>query len=146
MTQRMDYYRAAPDAYKPMLALETYLKGAMDKTLLHLVKVRASQINGCAFCLDMHWRDARKDGLTELQLYSLDTWREATVYSEKERAAIGWTEALTLVASTHAPDAEYDAARKVFSDKELADLSWAIAAINAWNRIAIGFRVVPKGG
>ena len=146
MTQRLDYYKAAPDAVKAMLGVETYLKGAMDKTLMHLVKVRASQINGCAFCLDMHWRDARKDGLTEQQLYSLDTWREATVYSDRERAAIAWTEALTLVATTHAPDAEFEAARAVFNDKELADLSWAIAAINAWNRIAIGFRVPPKGG
>lgn len=144
MSQRLDYVKASPEGFKAMLGVEGHVKGSVEKVLLHLVKLRASQINGCAFCIDMHWREARADGETEQRLYSLDAWREAPFYSEKERAALEWTEALTLVASTHAPDGAFAAARAQFGDKELADLSWAIAAINAWNRIAIGFRAVPR--
>jgi AhpD family alkylhydroperoxidase len=145
MSQRLDYAKASPGGFKAMLGLETHVKGSLDKVLLHLVKVRASQVNGCAFCIDMHWHEARADGVSEQRLYSLNAWREApaSLYSDKERAALGWTEALTLVSITHAPDADFDAVRAQFGDKELADLSWAITAINAWNRIAIGFRVVP---
>ncbi|HYC99795.1 MAG TPA: carboxymuconolactone decarboxylase family protein [Phycisphaerales bacterium] len=144
MSQRLDYIKASPEGFKAMMGVEGHVKGSVEKQLLHLVKLRASQINGCAFCIDMHWREARADGEGEQRLYSLDAWREAPLYSEKERAALGWTEALTSIASTHAPDEAFAAARAQFSDKELTDLSWAVAAINAWNRIAIGFRVAPK--
>ena len=144
MSQRLDYIKASPEGFKAMMGVEGHVKGAVDKTLLHLVKLRASQINGCAYCIDMHWREGRTDGISEQRLYSLDAWREAPFYSEKERAALEWTEALTLIASTHAPDEAFAAARAQFNDKELADLSWAIAAINAWNRIAIGFRSTPR--
>lgn len=143
MKQRMNYVGASPEAFKAMMAIETYLHGTMEPKLLHMVKLRASQINGCAYCIDMHWKDARAAGETEQRLYGLDAWRESPYYTDRERAALGWTEALTLVAETHAPDADWEAARAAFSDKELADLSWAIAAINAWNRMAIGMRAEP---
>jgi AhpD family alkylhydroperoxidase len=105
-----------------------------------MIKLRASQINGCAYCIDMHWKDARAVGESEQRLYGLDAWREAPYYTDRERAALEWTEALTDVTDGHAPDAVYDAVRGHFSDKELVDLTWAIAAINAWNRVAIAFR------
>jgi AhpD family alkylhydroperoxidase len=113
--------------------------------LLHLIKLRASQINGCAYCIDMHSKDARASGETEQRLYGLNAWQEAPYYTPRERAALEWTEALTNIAETHAHDAAYNAAREHFSDKELVDLSWAIAMINAWNRIAIGFRAKAGG-
>jgi AhpD family alkylhydroperoxidase len=143
MTQRMDYMRASPDVFKAMLAVETQIRTGVDPTLVHLLKVRASQINGCAYCLDMHWKDARAAGETEERLYSLTTWRESPLYTDRERAVLAWTESLTLISQTHAPDADYERVRTVFNDRELADLTWAIAAINAWNRIAISFRVTP---
>jgi AhpD family alkylhydroperoxidase len=115
----------------------------LEHALLELVKMRASQINGCAFCLDMHSKDARAAGETEQRLYLLDAWREAPFYSARERAALAWTEALTLVSETHAPDDVYAEARAQFSEKELAALTMAIVAINGWNRIAIGFRSEP---
>lgn len=146
MGQRLDYMKASPEGFKAMLGVEAHVKGSLDKMLLHLVKVRASQINGCAFCIDMHWREAKADGETDARLYMLGAWHEATVYTEKERAALGWVDALTLVSQTHAPDEAFAAVRTQFTDKELADLSWAIAAINSWNRIAIGFRVTPAKG
>ena len=105
-----------------------------------MVKLRASQMNGCAYCIDMHWKDARAAGESEQRLYGLDAWREAAYYTDRERAALEWTEALTNITDGHVPDAAYDAARGHFSDKELADLTWAIAGINAWNRVAIAFR------
>jgi AhpD family alkylhydroperoxidase len=147
--QRLNYISASPDGFKAMLGVENHLRESVDHTLLHLIKLRASQINGCAYCIDMHWKDARADGVPEERLYALSAWRESFVYSEKERAALGWTEALTLVAVAHAtggepaPDEAFAAARAQFTDKELADISWAIAAINSWNRIAIGFRSTP---
>lgn len=140
MKPRMEFWKAAPNAYKAMMAVDAYLHESVDKTLLHLIKLRASQMNGCAYCIDMHWKDARAAGETEQRLYGLDAWREAPYYSDSERAVLEWTEALTDIPDGHAPEAVYEAVRAHFSDKELADLSWAIAAINAWNRVAIGFR------
>lgn len=140
MAQRLDYMKASPDGFRAMMNVERHVQKAVEATLLHLVKLRASQINGCAFCIDMHWKDARAGGETEERLYMLDAWRESGLYSARERAALAWTEALTHVSETHAPDAEYEAARGEFGEMELVDLTWAIAAINAWNRVAIGFR------
>ncbi len=144
MTQRMNYYKAAPELLKAMLEVENRLESSgIDSTIRHLVKLRASQINGCAFCIDMHWKDARAAGESEMRLYSLDAWRESPFYSEPERAALEWTESLTRVSETHAPDEAYELVRAQFDDKQLAELTWAIAAINAWNRMAIGFRAQP---
>jgi AhpD family alkylhydroperoxidase len=141
--KRLDYVKAAPAAFKAMLALEHYLGTSVDRTIVNLVKLRASQMNGCAFCIDMHWKEARASGETEQRLYGLDAWRESPYYTERERAALTWTEALTNVSSTHAPDDDYALARAHFDDKGIADLTWAVAAINAWNRVAIGFRSTP---
>ena len=144
MKPRMNMAQAAPEAMKAMRGLEAYLgKCGIEKPILELVKMRASQINGCAYCLDMHSKDARAAGETEQRLYLLDAWRESPFYSARERAALAWAEALTLVAQTHAPDEVYEEARAQFSEKELADLTLAIVAINGWNRIAIGFRSPP---
>lgn len=141
MKPRMEYWRIAPGAFKAMSSLETYLRDSgLDKKLLHMVKLRASQINGCAYCIDMHWKDARAAGETEQRLYGLDAWREAPYYDDRERAALAWTEALTNITDSHAPDGVYDTVSAHFSEKELVDLTWAIAAINTWNRIAIAFR------
>ncbi|TKR30671.1 carboxymuconolactone decarboxylase family protein [Luteimonas gilva] len=140
MKPRMEFWKAAPNAYKAMMAMDAYLHESVDIALLHLIKLRASQMNGCAYCIDMHWKDARAAGETEQRLYGLDAWREAPYYSDRERAVLEWTEALTNIQDGHAPEAVYHAVRVHFSDKELADLTWAIAAINAWNRVAIGFR------
>lgn len=118
-------------------------KTSLEKPLLELVRMRVSQINGCAFCLDMHSKDARAAGESEQRLYVLDAWREAPFYSERERAALAWAEALTLVANGHAPDAVYEETRRVFSERQLVELTLAIVAINSWNRFSIGFRVVP---
>lgn len=141
MKPRLEYWNAAPGGYKAMMALEAYLRGSgLEGSLLHLVKLRASQVNGCAYCIDMHWKDARAAGEGEQRLYGLDAWREAPYYSDRERAALAWTEALTDITDGHVPDAVYDAVHGHFTDKELADLAWAVAAINAWNRVAIAFR------
>ena len=149
MTDRLHSpFKHAPDAFKAMNALEAAIKASgLEMSLIELVKMRASQINGCAFCIHMHATDARKAGETEMRLYMLDAWRESTLYSDRERAAIAWTEALTLVAKTGAPDADYDLARAAFNDVELANLTFLIGSINAWNRLAIGFRFAhPKDG
>lgn len=141
MTTRMEHWKIAPGGFKAMLALETYLReSGLDHGLLHMVKLRASQINGCAYCIDMHWKDARAAGVSEQRLYGLDAWREAPYYDERERAALEWTEALTRVTEGHVPDEVYQTASSHFSDKDLADLTWAVAAINAWNRVGIAFR------
>jgi AhpD family alkylhydroperoxidase len=146
MKSRIDYRKASPGALKAMLDIEAYLaKSGIERALLHLVKMRASQINGCAYCLDMHSKDARSEGETEQRLYALDAWRETPFYSARERAALAWTESLTLIAKTHAPDDVYNEARAQFSESELTDLTLAIVAINGWNRIAIGFRVEVGG-
>lgn len=144
MEQRFNYFKVAPDAYKAMSGLEAYLHGCgLEEGLLHLVKLRASQINGCAFCLDMHSKDLRAAGETEQRLYTLDAWRECPWYTDRERAALAWTEALTLVTQGHVPDAVYEEARKQFDEKELTDLSLAITTINAWNRLSIAARTTP---
>lgn len=144
MQTRLDYRAAAPKLFQAMLGLEQAAATAgLDHGLLHLVKMRASQINGCAFCLDMHSRDARKGGESEARLYLLNGWREAPHYTARERAALAWTEALTLVAETHAPDAEYDALKPHFSEAEIVQLSMVIVAINGWNRLSVGFRAMP---
>jgi AhpD family alkylhydroperoxidase len=143
---RFKYVKVAPGVYQAMLGLEQYLSQCgLDEILLHLVRLRASQINGCAFCLDMHWKDLRALGEGEQRLYSLDAWRECPYYSERERAALAWTEAVTLVTKGHVPDAVYDLARSQFGEKELADLTLAVVAINGWNRLGIATRVVPGG-
>jgi AhpD family alkylhydroperoxidase len=145
MQQRIDFTKVNPAAYQAVAALQNYVdKSGLDAKLRELIKIRASQINGCAFCLAMHTRDARKIGETDERMHLLDAWREAPVFSEKERAALAWTEALTLVSRTHAPDDVYDIVRRQFSEKEIVDLTAAIAAINTWNRFAIGFRVPPQ--
>jgi alkylhydroperoxidase AhpD family core domain len=141
---RLDYVTAAPGAYKAMLGLEQYLHDCgLEGSLIHLIKLRASQINGCAYCLDMHWKDLRALGETEQRLYSLDAWRECAWFSDRERAALAWTEAVTLITSGHVPDTVYDDVRPQFSDKELSDLTLAVATINAWNRLAIAARTEP---
>jgi AhpD family alkylhydroperoxidase len=135
---------AAPGAYRAMYGLEQYLQGCgLEESLLHLIKLRASQINGCAYCIDMHWKDLRAAGEEEQRLYSLDAWRECPYYTERERAALAWTEAVTLVAGGHVPDSVYEETRPHFDEKELADLTLAVAAINAWNRLSIASRAVP---
>ena len=144
MKPRLNPYQAAPDAMKAVAALETYVKGSgLEASLIELIKMRASQINGCAYCLDMHARDARANGESEQRLYLLDAWRESPFYSERERAALAWTEALTLVTDGHVPDEVYEAARAQFSEEELVNLSVAIVAINGANRLNIAFRTVP---
>ena len=146
MTPRLDYFAAAPKALQPMLALEkAVVSSGLEHSLIELVKTRASQINGCAFCIDMHTRDALKAGEVPARLFLLDAWREAPHYTPRERAALAWTEALTLVARTHAPDADYAGLLPHFSAEEIVKLSLLIATINAWNRLAIGFRATPAG-
>ena len=141
MTPRIDFYTASPDALKAMIALETAVsKLPLEKNLIELVKLRTSQINGCAFCLDMHSADARKGGEDERRLYTLSAWRETPFFTPRERAALAWTEALTRVSDNDVPDELFAEVRKQFSDKELVDLSLAIIAINGWNRLAIPFR------
>ena len=140
MKQRLNWSGQSSPGLDAMRKVEGYLARSFDPKLLALVKMRASQINGCAYCLHMHSEEARKLGETAERLLLLDAWHESALYSERERAALAWTEALTKVAETHAPDEAYAAARSQFSEKELVDLSMAIAMINAWNRLAIGFR------
>ena len=144
MEPRMDYMKTAPDGYKAMSALESYVRqSGLEHSLLELVKTRASQINGCAFCLDMHTKDARAGGETEQRLYALSAWQETPFFTDRERAALAWTEAVTRVADTHVPDDVFDLVRQQFTEKELADLTLAIVTINGWNRLAIAFRKVP---
>src|SRR5574340_418816 len=145
MSLRIRYPKSAPGAYRAMLDLEGYIHNCgLEASLLELIKMRASQINGCAFCLDMHSKDARAAGETEQRLYLLDAWREAPCYSDRERAALEWTEEVTLVSENHVPDAAYDNVLKQFTEAELARLTLAIVAINGWNRLAIAFRT-PAG-
>jgi len=144
MSQRLNFYGASPEAIKALSALEGAVnKLGLEPALLELVKLRASQINGCAFCVDMHSSDARKAGETERRLHGVSVWRETPFFTERERAALGWTEALTQLSLTHAPDADYDALKAQFNDKEMVDLTLAISTINAWNRFAVGFRKMP---
>lgn len=141
---RFDYAKVAPGAYRAMAGLEHYLhESGLEESLIHLIKLRASQINGCAYCLDMHWKDLKAIGEQDHRLYELNAWEETPFYSERERAALAWTEAVTKVAETHVPDDVYEKVRKHFAEKELADLTLAIATINAWNRLAISARAEP---
>ena len=144
MRARLNYAKAAPGVYDAMDALDRYLQDCgLERSLLLLVQLRASQINGCAYCLDMHWKDLRAIGETEQRLYSLDAWRECPYYTVKERAALAWTEAVTLLADGHVSDAVYEQVRSHLSERELSDLTLAVAAINAWNRLSIAARLVP---
>jgi len=141
MKTRIDFAKVSPRALQAMLGLQNYVNGSgLEYSLLELVKMRASQINGCAHCLDMHFKDARAAGETEQRLYLLDAWRETELYSARERAALEWTESLTLVAEDHVPDHVFALAREHFSEEELVNLSLAVVAINGWNRLMIGFR------
>ncbi|CAG4889261.1 carboxymuconolactone decarboxylase family protein [Paraburkholderia saeva] len=144
MSSRLDFYSANPDAIKAVLALEERIgKSGIEKSLAELVRLRASQINGCAFCVDMHVADARKGGETERRLATVVVWRETPFFTDRERAALEWTEALTLVSQDHVPDAVWEAVRPHFSDEEIVDLTLLINAINTWNRFAIAFRKTP---
>jgi AhpD family alkylhydroperoxidase len=143
MKARLNAYQADPNAMKALMALENYVQSSgLEPSLIDLVKTRASQINGCAYCIHMHTREARTHGETEERLYLLDAWRESPLYTERERAALAWTEAVTLVSQTHVPDAVYEEVRKQFGEAELVKLTMLVATINAWNRIAISFRSV----
>ncbi len=145
MTARLNAAQAAPEAIQAMRALSNYSKNAgLGPTLIELINMRVSQINGCAFCLNMHYTDARKNGETEARLNMLPAWREAPLYSERERAALAWAEALTRIGPEAAPDELYAEVRRHFSDEEMVKLSLAIAVINSWNRLMIGFRVPPQ--
>lgn len=144
MKPRFNYGKAAPGVYDAMDALDQYLAtSSLEESLLNLVRLHASQLNGCAYCIDMHWKDLRAAGQDEQRLYGLVAWRESPYYSERERAALRWTEAVTLIARDHAPDAVYAEVKSHFSEKEMADLTLAIATINAWNRLSIGSRLTP---
>ena len=143
MKARLNPYQAAPDAMKPMAALDAAIKSSgLEPSLVELVRTRASQINGCAYCIHMHTRDARAQGESEERLYLLAAWHESPLYTERERAALAWTESVTLVAQTHVPDDVYAEVRRHFTEAELVKLTMLVATINAWNRIAISFRSV----
>ena len=144
MEPRIDYKKISPGAMNAMFGVEKYLRTCgLPEKLLHLIKLRVSQINGCAYCLDMHSKDLRAAGDTEQRLYVLYAWREAPFYSDRERAALAWAEAVTLVTEGHVPDAVYEQARSQFSEEELVNLTLAVVTINAWNRINIALRTVP---
>ena len=144
MEERIHYTKVSPLAYHALMGLEKYLhECGLEQGLLDLIKLRASQINGCAYCLDMHWKDLRAIGESEQRLYSLDAWEECPYYTDRERAALAWTDSVTRVSDTHVPDTVYEQARKQFSEKELADLTLAVATINAWNRLSIAGRTTP---
>ena len=146
MTMRLNYGVVAPEAIKAMMGMEQAVKDmGLEPSLFHLIKLRASQINGCAYCIDMHNREARKDGETQQRLDLLSVWRETNFFNDREKAALAWTEALTLISETNAPDGEYEALAAVFDERERVAITLAIAAINGWNRFAIGFRTpVPR--
>jgi AhpD family alkylhydroperoxidase len=145
MQSRLEIQRVAPGAVHAMLTLENYVRKSsrLEPSLLELIKMRASQINGCAYCLDMHSKDARANGETEQRLYALNAWRETPFFTDRERAALAWTEAVTLVSKDHVPDSVYEEARSRFTEEELVNLTLAVATINAWNRLSISFRAVP---
>ena len=144
MQPTIDYRKVAPDGVAAMVALEAYVRGCgLDASLLELVRTRASQLNACAYCLDMHTKDARVGGESEQRLYTLAAWREAPFFSPRERAALAWTEALTRIGGTGVPEDDYRSARQQFTEKELVDLSLAIVAINGWNRLSTAFHTVP---
>ena len=141
---RLNAMKVSPDLYKAMLGFEKYIEASgLEQKLLDLVKIRASQINGCAYCIVMHTNDARKHGQSDEWMHLLNAWHEAPIYSARERAALSWTEAVTKISDRHVPDEVYNEARNHFSEKELVDLTAAVIAINAWNRAAIAFRPTP---
>ncbi len=145
MNTRLNYYHVSPAAVKAMMELEGFVKqSGLDQTLLNLVKLRASQINGCAYCVDLHSSEAKKSGETERRMNALSVWQEAPFFTEKERAALAWTEAVTLLSQTHVPDAIYQEIKSHFTEKEIVDLTMAIVTINGWNRLAVSFRMQPK--
>jgi AhpD family alkylhydroperoxidase len=144
MESRLDYQKASPGVIKALLSLETAVHASgLESSLIDLVRLRASQINGCAYCIDMHWKDLRARGESEQRLYSLDVWRETPFYTERERAALEWAEVVTLVTDGHVSDTVYGEVRKHFTESEMANLTLAIVAINGWNRLNIAFRTVP---
>ncbi|HZB89888.1 MAG TPA: carboxymuconolactone decarboxylase family protein [Stellaceae bacterium] len=143
MSELLNYAKAAPEAVAALRGVETYVRQAVDPTLLELVKTRASQINGCAFCIDMHTKDARARGETEQRLYALAAWPETPFFSARERAALAWTEAVTKIADAPVPEPLYEELRRHFSEKEVVDLTMAVIAINGWNRLAATFRTPP---
>jgi AhpD family alkylhydroperoxidase len=141
MTMRLDYVQVAPGAYRAMGQVEYYIKNCgLEVLLIELIKIRASQVNGCAYCIDRHTKDARGAGESEQRIYLLSAWRDAPFYTERERAALEWTEALTLIANDHVPDEIYQLVKPHFTDEELVNLTLAVATINAWNRLFISFR------
>ena len=144
MERTIQYAKIAPGALHAMLGIEKYLRAKADRRLLDLMYLRASQINGCAFCIDMHWKDLRAAGETEQRLYGLDAWRESPYYTDRERAALAWTEAVTRLTDGRVPDAVYEEARRFFSEEELVDLTLGVVAINGWNRLNIALRT-PAG-
>jgi len=146
METRLNPYNAAPKAFQAMLAFSDYAKSCgLEQPLLALVELRASQINGCAYCIDMHTKDARAAGESEQRLYLLDAWRESPVYTERERAALEWTEALTKVTEGHVPDDVYQRVARHFTPEELVNLSMAVNVINSWNRLNVAFRTIAGG-
>jgi AhpD family alkylhydroperoxidase len=145
MQSRLDTQKASPGAYQAMFGLETFVRKSskLEPSLIELVKMRASQINGCAYCIDMHSKDARAEGETEQRLYALSAWRETPFFTDRERAALAWTEAVTLVSEGHVPDLVYEETRQRFSEEELVNLTMAVVTINGWNRLCVAFRAVP---
>jgi AhpD family alkylhydroperoxidase len=145
MQSRLDPQKTSPAAYSAMLGLEMFIRKSskLEPSLIELVKMRASQINGCAYCIDMHSKDARAEGESEQRLYALNAWRETPFFTDRERAALAWTEAVTLITEGHVPDSVYEEAKQRFSEEELVNLTLAVITINGWNRLAITFRSVP---
>lgn len=144
MRPRIDYLKVTPGVVAALMGVEKYLQGSgLDPKLLDLMKLRASQVNGCAYCIDMHWKDLKAAGETDQRLYGLDAWQESPYYSDRERAALAWTEAVTNVQEGHVPDSVYEHVREIFHEKELADLTLAVTTINSWNRLNIALRTVP---
>ena len=142
MQPRLNIVKAAPEAYQAVSALGRYVvkESGLAPGIIHLIKIRASQINGCAYCVDMHVKEARRDGFGEQWMHMISVWRESPVFTDKERALLGWTEALTLISETRAPDEDFEAMKQHFSDEEIFKITVAIGTINVWNRIAVGFR------
>lgn len=141
MHPRLDFQKAAPDALKAVMQLETYVQNSgLESRFIHLIKLRASQINGCAYCVDMHVKESRHDGLSEQWINLMSVWRESSVYDARERALLGWVDAVTNIAQTGIPDAEFEALKTHFTDAEITNITLAIGTINTWNRLAVGFR------
>jgi len=144
MEPRIDYLKSARGAYHALLGIEHYLQQCgLEESLQNLIKLRVSQINGCAYCIDMHWKDLKAAGEAEQRLYGLDAWEESPYYTERERAGLAWAESVTNIQEGHVPDGVFERVKEFFNDKELADLTLAVTAINSWNRLSIAARTVP---